>query len=366
VDGQQLTNPVYSSTGHILYHRAPENQGLWALPFSVSKLEATGEPFLAFPNANFPSVSSDGTLALVRQAGAWAVQLVWVDRSGQVQGKVGEPQPLSPFPALSPDGKRLAVGLMSPPQSDIWIYDLIRGTRTRLTFGPEPEQWPVWSPAGDRIAYMTGGAGPGSFSIAWKAADGTGQPEELVKSGWEHSFSPDGRFLLYDVLKGQAWNLWYMPLAGERKPVPLLESGARKHSSRVSPDGQYVAYVSDESGREEIYLTRFPTGEGRWQVSVNGGVWPRWSAKGDRLFYTETDNSLLEVEVALRPQVRLGAPRKLFARQRSGAPVAQGWPDGFDVTGDGTRFVVAQGTEQRGPAAITVVQNWFQEFRGRE
>jgi Tol biopolymer transport system component len=365
VDNRQLTNPVYSTTGHVLYHRRPDNPGIWALPFSLSKLEATGEPFLAFPNANFPTVSPDGTLAMVRQAAAWSVQLVWLDRNGQVQGKIGqEPQPLAPFPRLSPDGKRLAIGVIAPGQNDVWIYDLARGTRTRLTFTAGSENLPVWSPSGSRIAFMTGNSLQ-NFSIAWIAADGTGGPETLAK-GWEPSFSPDGKVLLYATLKDAAYDLWYLPLSGERKPAPILESVSRKHYPQLSPDGQYLAYISDESGREEIYLTRFPMAEGKWQVSVNGGLWPRWSAKGDRLFYSEPDNSLWEVAVELRPEVRLGTPRKLFARPRSGVTVPNNWPDGFDVTGDGNRFVVVQATEQHGPATITVIQNWFAEFRNRE
>ncbi len=359
--GQSLSNPVYSPTGHILYYRWPNNAGIWALPFSVEKLKATGEPFLAFPNANYPAVAPDSTLAMVRGAGSWGGQLVWVDREGRLVGKIGEAQPLSPVPALSPDGRRLAIVNLDPSQSDIWIHNLVRGVRTRLTFGPESELVPVWSPAGDRIAYRVG-ASTADNAIWWKAADGSGQAEELVK-GHTPSFSADGKTLLYSAVKGRAFDLWRLPLTGDRKPVPILESPGVKLFPRLSPDNQYVAYASDESGREQVYLTRFPGGEGKWQVSLNGGMWPHWSAQGHRLFYTEPDNTVVEVEVTLRPALQFGAPRKLFSRPRSGSPPPFGWADGFDVSKDGSRFVITQHAEQSGPAVISVVQNWFQEFR---
>ena len=124
--------------------------------------------------------------------------------------------------------------------------------------------------------------------------------------------------------------------------------------------------MSNESGREQVYVTRFPSGQGKWQVSTDGGFWPRWSRAGDRLFYTEQDQAIVEVDIATRPALVLGVPRKLFTRRPSGVRLPFGWPDGFDVSADGKRFLVLQPAgEQRGPTAITLVENWFAEFRDK-
>ncbi len=188
----------------------------------------------------------------------------------------------------------------------------------------------------------------------------------MLGKGFHPHLSPDGKLLLYSVL-GRGWNLWSRPLEGEKKPAAFRHTSNLDYWPRVSPDGQYLAYVSDDSGRDEVHLARFPAGEGKWQVSNNGGFWPRWSRGGDRLFYTERDQTLMEVEVATRPAVRLGVPRKLFPRMRSGARLIRGWPDGFDVFPDGKRFVILQRADQQEDrTTITIVQNWFAEFRGKK
>ncbi|MDA2938615.1 hypothetical protein MYX75_10175, partial [Acidobacteria bacterium AH-259-A15] len=363
LEGQALWSPVYSPTGHILYRREPTNAGIWALPFSLSKLEVTGEPFLMVPEAMYPSVSSDRTLIYVRRASTALTQMVWVNRSGQVESAIGQPQRQWPFPALSPDGERVAVGADENDNWDIWIHDVARGTKTRLTFSDGMDTEPAWSPAGDQIVFRSGD-NPSEYNISVKAADGTGQPQTLVK-GITPAFSPDGKFLLYSARSEETgWDLWYLPWDGDKKPVVFLQTDGWQYWPRVSPDGRYLAYTSDESGRNEVYLKLFPSAEGKWQVSVNGGHWPRWSSSGDRLFYAEGDY-LREVEVTTRPSLTLGTPRKLFTRQASGGTSPFGWPDGFDVAANG-RFVLVQSAESdkgsKNPG-ITVVQNWFTEFK---
>jgi Tol biopolymer transport system component len=369
LEGQSIWNPVYSRTGHILYRRQPINAGIWALPFLLAKLEVTGEPFLVAPNAENPSVAADGTLLYEQGTGGGSTQLVWVDRNGKVVGNIGQPQPRQAFPALSPDGKRVAVSADEGDNTDIWIHDAARNTKTRLTFDPVSETAPAWSARGDQIAYQTSVA-QGGFAVVGKAADGTGEAKELAKPGNVPSFSPDGKFIVYSALGSETdADLFYVPLAGDRKPVPFLQTKARETSPQVSPDGRYVVYQSNESGVEEVYIKLFPSGEGKWQVSVHGGNWPRWNRKGDRLYYVE-GNALMEVEVTAHPALSLGTPKKLFSHQPSGVAKAYGWPDSFDVTGDGQKFVLVQPVAQeRGKGrepAITVVENWFAEFKEKE
>jgi hypothetical protein len=369
LEGQSLWNPVYSRTGHILFRRQPTNAGIWAVPFSLSKLEVTGEPFLIAPNAENPSVAADGTLLYEQAIGGGLTQLAWVDRSGQVMGNIGQPQPRQVFPALSPDGKRVAVAADEGENTDVWIHDAARNTKTRLTFEPTPETVPAWSPRGDQIAYQTSVI-QGGFALQLKAADGSGDAKEVAKPGTLPSFSPDGKFMLYAVQgRDTDLDIFYIPLAGDRKPVSFLQTKARESAPQVSPDGRFVAYQSNESGPEEVYIKLFPSGEGKWQVSVHGGNWPRWNRKGDRLYYVE-GTAIMEVEVTTRPSLTLSTPKKLFTHVASGVGKPYGWPDSFDVSGDGQKFVlVQQVAQERGKnrePAITVVENWFAEFKDKD
>jgi dipeptidyl aminopeptidase/acylaminoacyl peptidase len=372
LEGQSIWNPIYSPTGHILYRRAPANPGLWAVPFSLSRLEMTGEPFLVEPDGNFASVSSEGTLVFVRGASAARRELVWVNRKGEVEGGVGQPQQNIRRPALSPDERRAAVMGTENENGDIWIHDLQRGTRTRLTFSAGIDWDPAWSPTGDQIVFWGGD----DSSLLMKAADGTGQIETLVRSedrpDGEPDISRDGKFLVYTAA-GEKTNLdlWYLPLAPEKsgapgagpaKPVVFLQTPASERHPAFSPDGHYLAYVSDESGRDEVYVKQFPGGEGKWQVSVNGGHWPRWSTRGDRLFYAE-QNFMLEVPVQNRPSLSLGNPRRLFSGQSTGILVAGGL-FGYAVSRDGQRFLMVRNAgEEDTKVSLTVVQNWFAEFK---
>ncbi len=369
LEGQSLWNPVYSRTGHILFRRQPTNAGIWALPFSLSKLEVTGEPFLVAPSAENPSVAADGTLVYEQVSGGGSTQLVWMNRSGQVIGNIGQPQPRQAFPSLSPDGQRVAVAADESENTDIWIHDAVRNTKTRLTFDPVSENAPTWSARGDRIAYQVSG-GTTNFVLVAKAADGTGDAKELAKPGTLPSFSHDGKFLAYSAFGPDTdMDIFYLSLAGDQKPVPLVQTKAREAAPQISPDSRFVAYQSNETGVEEVYIKLFPSGEGKWQVSVHGGNWPRWNRNGDRLYYVE-GNSIMEVEVTARPTLSLGTPKKLFSHISSGVSRAYGWPDSFDVTGDGQKFVlVQQASQERGKShdpAITVVENWFAEFRDKE
>lgn len=367
---QSLSMPVYSPSGHILYHREPTNPGIWALPFSLDKLETTGEPFLAVPEGALPSAGADGSLVYSRATLRTRTQLMWVDRTGREIGPLGPEEEQVPFPAISPDGRRVAIPVMENENRDIWIFDTVRATKTRLTFDEESETRPCWSPSGENIYYRWGNASD-RYTIRMRAADGTGQPVDIAKGAF-FSVSRDGRFLVYSSRESGEWNLWYVELGDDGlpagDPVHFVDSKSIEYNPALSPDGRYIAYISDESGREEIYVRRFPEGDGKWQVSVNGGQWPRWKPDGTELYYAEKQKVMAVPVETTASSIRLGSPEALFERAPSGIQLAFGWPDGFDVAADGEKFIIveAAGAEERpqGSLGITVVQNWFAEFRG--
>ncbi|HET6277880.1 MAG TPA: hypothetical protein VFG08_03775, partial [Candidatus Polarisedimenticolia bacterium] len=352
--GQTIWRPVYSPTGHILYHRQPNNAGLWALPFSLATLEPAGEPFIVAPEGYTPSVSSDGTLVYVPGSGSGLEQLVWLDRQGEVQELLGQPQEGMIFVSLSPDGGRVAVTGHEKENFDIWVHDLARTTKTRLTFDDGGEYNPAWSPTGDRIAYQTDGG------LAIRAADGTGEPRLLAEDGNNASFSPDGVTIIYDKPSTVSnSDIWFRAADGEGEETLFLQTKADEWGPRISPDGRYVAYVSDESGREEIYLKRFPSADGKWQASVNGGEWPIWRHDGGELIFRWKD-TIKAVSVKTEPALMLGTPQDLFSagdgRLRLG-------PRRFDVAADGMRMIGVQSLEDDADrASVKVILNWFAEF----
>jgi hypothetical protein len=178
---QDIWFPVYSPTGHILYRRHPANAGIWALPFSLQRHEVTGEPFMVAPDADVPSVSSDGTLVHVKGTGSRMTQMVWVERSGKVLGPIGPPQEQWPFPELSPDGRHVAIAAKENDVDDIWIHDAERGTRTRLSAGNVPYSIEAWSPNARSILYNEGSGAPLTMKV--RSADGGGEPQTL-RNGW--------------------------------------------------------------------------------------------------------------------------------------------------------------------------------------
>jgi hypothetical protein len=360
IDGQDIWFPLYSPTGHILYRRQPSNSGIWALPFSLARLEVTGEPFLVAPDGDVPSVSSDGTLVHVKGGELRLAQLVWMDRTGKVLSPIGAPQQEWPFPELSPDGVRVAVAAKEKEISDIWIHDTGRGTHSRLSAGAVPYSSAGWSPDGSRLVY-SGGNGP-PFSVMIKSADGGDAPKTLA-AGWGGSISADGKYVLYaNPDPDTDWDLWYLEVQGNGKPISLLKAPGIQVWPRLSPDGKLFVYASDEGGSTEIYLKRFPRGDGKWQVSDTGGYWPRWNRKGDHLYYVRGD-TVMEVDVTTQPEVRLSPPRPVFTRKPLGWSLILGWPPGFDVSPGEERFVVPQPVaEKQENGGIVVVENWLGEF----
>jgi Tol biopolymer transport system component/aminoglycoside phosphotransferase (APT) family kinase protein len=356
LEGERLFSPVHSPTGHILYHRQSTTPGIWALPFSLSLLEVTGKPFLVVPDGVRPSVSSDGSLVCIRGANLAAAKLIWVGRSGDAGDIIGQPQTGFYHPSISPDGRRVAVSAEEGETRDIWVHDIARGTKARLTFTEGNEWLNAWSASGDELLFLVERSGK-RFTYT-KATDGTGEDQELVE-GAPYDCSRDGRFFLFGKgSKETKGDIWYLPLQDGSEPVALLQTPANETRGRLSPDGGVIAYLSDESGRDQVYIKRFPSGDGKWQVSLDGGSWPRWSHAGDELFFIN-DNSLWVVPVQTEPAVTLGLPRELFSGNKMGVALYLG----YDVAPDDERFVVIQNLSgEMGRGGVTVVENWLAQF----
>jgi eukaryotic-like serine/threonine-protein kinase len=307
------------------------------------------------------SAAENGTLAF-QSGGGQRPQLVWFDRSGKQFGMVGEPDGYS-NPSLSPDDKRLAVGIRDPKTKtrDIWLFDLARGAKSRFTFDPADDLNPVWSKDGSRIFFTSDRKGHRDiFQKKVNAAE----DEELIYTSPENknveALSPDGRLLIYNTNAGNATrsDLWLLPLEGERIPKPFLKTQFNEDQAAISPDGRWVAYRSGESGRDEIYVMTFPQLSGKWQVSVDGGEAPKWRGDGKELFFTDADRKLMSAAVKTGSGAfETEAPKLLFeiklindARNR------------FVVTGDGQRFLVITNLEDM-RAPINVVVDWMAEIK---
>jgi eukaryotic-like serine/threonine-protein kinase len=354
---------VYAA-GYLLFVR---NGALMGQSFDTSALKLIGEPFLIADQVKtfsiVPEISAaeNGTLAF-REAGQ-KPQLVWFDRSGKRLGTVGEAAEYS-NPSLSADDERLAVNIFDPKTKsrDIWLFDLARGARSRFTFDPADDLNPIWSKDGSRIFFTSDRKGPRDiFQKKVNAAE----DEELIYASSDYKnvedLSPDERLLVYNTNAGDnatKFDLWMLPLEGERNPKPFIKTQFNEAHAVISPDGRWVAYDSDESGRSEIYVATFPQHSGRWQVSVSGGVQPQWRRDGKELFFIDNNTDLMAAEVkASSGAFAAGPPKLLF-----GTPLPGAGRNRFVVTRDGQRFLVITWPEVA-PAPINVVVNWVAEIK---
>ena len=361
--------PRYSRSGHLIH--APSDladSGLWALPFSLETLMATGQAFPIEERGEYAAVAGDGTLVYLDSPGKNLEKLVWRDRSGKVLETVGQPQEGIQHHTVSPEGRLLAVSARDGGNRDIWIHDPVRGTKTRLTFDEGAEREPTWSPSGREVTYAwQQGAG---WNIASKTADGTAEATVLVdteahvfNADWSH----DGQHLAYhEISTDTRRNIWYLKPGGDGfEPTVFLRTPANEGTPEFSPDGRYLAYLSDESGRVEVYVRPFPEGSGKWQVSVNGGSQLRWRHDRRELFYVE-ESTLMAVSVSTEQGFILGQPQRLFESEDLGSNAFSG-PQ-YDVSADGKRFLTTAPAEDENaaPPVIRVVENWYEEFKDRE
>ncbi len=352
--------------GRLLFLR----QGtLLAQSFDAGKLEVVGEPVQVAEQVSQFAVSQNGALAYRTLGGGRDLQLTWFDRQGKVLSTVGKPGRFA-FMTLSPDAKRAAVYMNDQGNTDIWLIDLETGARTRFTFDPAQENNPAWSPDGAYVAFTRAG---GVNAIFRKAANLAGGEEELLKWGPMgrpdvSSISRDGRFLIFTPQHPRGQDLWVLPLTGERKPIPFLNSPFAEVGGRFSPDNRWMVYISNVSGRNEIWVRPFnpsspdePSAAGsQWMVSQGAIGMPRWRSDGKELFYLTPDGGIMAVEVTTDPTFKVGQAELLFRVPRGflgassvGAPGAMA-----DVTADGKRFLFAMPVAESAPEEFTVVLNW--------
>ena len=367
------TNALYASPGYLLFGRGDM---LMAQPFDTKKMRITGEPtpaaqdvsFIPAPNFMNFSVSQTGLLVYSSVAVEVGRQLVWYDRHGKLLSRLGSPE-YSSWPQLSPDGKRLAIRLLTAPAGafDIWIYDLTRGVHARMSFSALTAYAPVWSPDGTRLAYAHSAPQVSGDHMYLLNADGTGKEQFLEQpviesiANYPSSWSPDGHVLLFDHQdKTGKVSIWIFPFGADRKSYPFIESQFNAQSGKFSPDGHWVAYVSSDSGKDEVYVAPFPGPGGRVQVSSGGGSQPRWRRDGGELFYLSEDIKMMAAELtATAGDFRVGSTRTLFAVSPLGG--VPGYL--YDVTPDGQRFIVAQDFEHTSTVPLTLVTNWPAELK---
>jgi len=266
---------------------------------------------------------------------------------------------------FSPDEKRVAAAITDSQSGtrDVWLVDIVRGTPTRFTFDPAEDFLPIWSPDGSRIVFASDRDGPGN--LYQKPASGAGNEEELLKTNerkWPTDWSRDGRFVIYTNLSQKTkLDLWVLPVTGEQKPTPFLQSSFNEDYARFSPDGRLVAYASDESGKFEVYVQTFPASGGKWLVSTNGGVQPRWRRDGKELFYIAPDKKLMAVDVKLEGSTfEAGVPRALFQTRVVSYPNPR---NVYEVSADGQRFLIITPLEEATSTPITVVANWNADLK---
>ena len=374
---------VYSKSEHLIYHPGNNTDaGLQALPFSVETLAVTGKPFPIEENGRWASVASDGTLAYYDSGTSrFLPRLVWKDRAGKTLSTIGQPQVGIHTPSLSPDGRRVAVGGKDEERGgteDIWLHEVSRPVKTRLTFDEGYDSHPTWLPAGDAITFTSDRSGDRELYL--RRIDASSPAEPLLKPDssvrrWPSDWSKDGRLMLFyerPVSDPLAHDLWYLERRDDGsgyQAVPLLQTPFSEITAVFSPDHQWVAYTSNESGRYEVYIRSFPDGQGKQQVSINGGARPRWSQEGEIFYVEESTFTLMAVPVSMSPTLTIGQPQQLFSSDRLGVGTQVFT---YDVTPDGQQFVMSEVTEGESEAgdklqpAIRIVRNWYEEFRDRE
>ncbi len=360
------TRGLYLPSGWLLWVRAGT---LVAQRLDLERKALTGDPItLADPvaaditNAGAASVSATGLVAY-RAGGDSLRQLTWFDRTGKAVGVAGEPDGNNVLaPELSPDGRRVAIERTVQANRDVWLMDLARDGITRFTFDAALDAYPIWSPDGSRIAFTSNRKG-GSRDIWLKPSSGAGTEELLLDTphdAWLYDWSKDGRFLLYHLTDPKTGNdVWSLPMTGtDRTPAVVVNTPFTEQNGQFSPDGRWVAYDTNESGRSEIVVQPFPAPSGKWQLSTGGGTQPRWRADGKELYFIAPDGTLMAVTVAASGSTfEAGQPVALFPTNVPFLAKAQ-----YAVSRDG-RFLMNRTIEESTAVPITLIQHWNPEAK---
>jgi len=364
------SNAAYVSPGYLLFLR---NGTLMAQHLDVDKLQLTGETFAVANGVEYLSsvarglfsVSETGTLVYQRGSGATFSQLVWFDREGKKLGTLGVPARYA-NPSLSPDGKRVAADIDDPESSntDIWVIESTRQVPTRISFDPGQDETPLWSYDGKHLLWLSDRGGKNGFYV--KASDGSEIGESsAMPIGLDLSFasapsdwSPDGRFVLYtDLQEGDALHLWVLPMKGDQKPHRFLPGYSADIEGQFSPDGHWVAYSSNESGKWQVYVAPFPGPGNKFQISTEGGQQPRWRPDGNELFFLSGDRTLMAVSVKTRSQFKFSDPIPLF-ETHAHEPITAEEFFTYDVSKGGQRFLINVNAENASIPPLDIVLNW--------
>ncbi|MDO8677088.1 MAG: protein kinase [Acidobacteriota bacterium] len=375
--GQEYSKVEYAAPGYLLFVR---DRALLAQPFNAKRLALEGDIVQVAdgvlkegPGSSSFSVSTNGVLVFWGGVLPPETRLTWIKRDGTAAGTVGPAGAYFGL-SLSRDERTVAVNRFEPNEKvqlvAVWLVDVERSTSTKFTFGTGSHS-PTWSPDGAHIAFSSPREGPPS--LFQKSADNAGQDELLFKAlaaSMPNDWSADGKTLIYQSIDAVTnWDLWLLPTAGARAPTPLLRTRSAETGGRISPDGRWMAYVSDESGTAEVYVTAFPSARGKWSISTGGGDAPEWRRDGKELFYLAANRKLTAVPVNvvnLGTRFEAGAPQSLFDLPRATLGVT-GWgsQQQYAPTAGGQRFLIPVPTsvgETSFPPA-TVVLNWAAEIR---
>ena len=365
-----VSNAAYAC-GHLLYMR--ENS-LMAHPFDAGALELTGDPFPIAESVDFSTrysvasytVSQTGVLVYLGKSRTSTPELALVDPGGKKMRSFGQPE-VFVNATLSNDGRMIAMDLyeVSARNADIWIFDVARGVKTRFTFDPAVDAYPIWSPDGSRIAFSSNRKG--HYDLYEKMSNGAADEQLLFASSLTKIFtdwSSDGKLMLFNATGDTKTksDIWVLPMTGDRKPFPLVMTEFSEINATFSPDMKWVAYQSNESGRDEVYVRPFPGPGAKWQVSTNGGSIPRWKKNGKEIFY-QAGGKITVAEVnGSGSNFQVGAVREYFDPSNvGGINVGNGTLKDMSADGQSILLTISRGTLATAP--LTLVVNWTGEFR---
>jgi len=353
---------VAYANGRILY---TVGQTLMAKPFNIQSFQTMGDAVPIAEDVQFASISAKASFSvsanglLVFQTKSYSKQsgLSLRQRKTNTSKRITREKSVYNDVRFSPDEKWMVVSLLDAQtgNTDLWLYEFNREIWTRFTFDPNSQRWPIWSPDGRNVVYSSLYENS-KFSLLIKAADGSTIEKVLLKDENDNvanHWSADGKFIIYERRDKRSTDLWILPTTGDSKPFPFLQTEFNEYGASFSPDGRWVAYTSNESGRNEVYVRPFPGPGGKSQVSVSGGFYPKWRSDGKEIFYNIRNNTQA-TEISLGPSsIEVGVTREIFTSPSNNS---------FDVTRDGQRFLFVDG-ESENFSPLTLVVNWPEELK---